>query len=315
MRVMRVVNSVSPPSLVEADGPEPQAGRGELLVRVHAAGVTPTELDWYPTSHRKSGEKRTGAVPGHEFSGVIAAVGDQVTDLAVGQEVYGMNDWFTDGATAEYCITQPHWVAPKPRNLTHTEAASVPIGALTAWQGLFDRGNLQAGERVLIHGGAGGVGVFAVQLARWRGAHVVATASARNLEFVASLGAGQTIDYRAERFEDIAREIDVVFNAVGGDTLQRSLSVLRPGGAHDHDRRRGGGIQRPSIESGILHCRAQSRTVGGGRKTVGRRPDPDRRGRRAAVLAGACGLRRQPQRTGKTGSGDRINANYVVKTR
>jgi NADPH:quinone reductase-like Zn-dependent oxidoreductase len=227
---MRVVNSVSPPSLVEADGPEPQAGRGELLVRIHAAGVTPTELDWYPTSHRKSGEERTGAVPGHEFSGVIAAVGDQVTDLAVGQEVYGMNDWFTDGATAEYCITQPHWVAPKPRNLTHTEAASVPIGALTAWQGLFDRGNLQAGERVLIHGGAGGVGVFAIQLAQWRGAHVVATASARNLEFVASLGAGQTIDYRAERFEDIAREIDVVFDAVGGDTLQRSLSVLRPGG-------------------------------------------------------------------------------------
>jgi NADPH:quinone reductase-like Zn-dependent oxidoreductase len=227
---MRVVSSVSPPSLVEAEGPEPQAGRGELLIRVHAAGVTPTELDWYPTSHRKSGEKRAGAIPGHEFSGVIAVVGDEVADLAVGEEVYGMNDWFMDGATAEYCTTQPQWLAPKPRNLTHAEAASVPIGALTAWQGLFDRARLQAGERVLIHGGAGAVGMFAVQLARWRGAHVVATASARNLEFVASLGAEQTIDYRAGRFENIAREIDVVFDAVGGDTLQRSLAVLRPGG-------------------------------------------------------------------------------------
>ena len=133
---------------------------------------------WYPTSHTKTGEKRTAAVPGHEFSGVIAALGADVEGFEVGREVYGMNDWFADGATAEYCLAQPAAVAPKPPRLTHIEAASVPIAALTAWQGLVERARLQPGESVLIHGGAGAVGLFAVQLARLRGAHVIATASA-----------------------------------------------------------------------------------------------------------------------------------------
>ena len=117
-----------------------------------------------------------------------------------------MNDWFADGATAEYCITQPTSVASKPRSLTHAEAASVPIGALTAWQGLFDRGRLQSGEHVLVHGGAGAVGIFAIQLARLRDAHVTATASTRNLAFVSELGAERVIDYRAVRFEETSRE-------------------------------------------------------------------------------------------------------------
>lgn len=141
-----------------------------------------------------------------------------------------MNDWFADGALAEYCVTQPDWISPKPRRLSHAEAASVPIGALTAWQGLFDRAKLQPGERVLVHGGAGAVGVFAIQLAHSRGAHVAATVSARNLEFVKGLGAGQVIDYRTEPFEREARDIDVVFDTVGGDTLRRSWGVLKQGG-------------------------------------------------------------------------------------
>ena len=132
-----------------------------------------------------------------------------------------MNDWYADGATAEFCITQASSIADKPKRLTHVEAASVPIGALTAWQGLFDRAKLRARERVLVHGGSGAVGLFAVQLARARGAHVIATASTHNLEFVRGLGADEVIDYRKERFEDRVGKVDVVFDTVGGETLER----------------------------------------------------------------------------------------------
>ncbi len=227
---MRLTDSDTAPLLVEEETPRPQPGPDEVLVRVVAAGVTPTELKWYPTTHRKDGGKRSRAVPGHEFSGVIAGLGKNVEGVSVDQEVYGMNDWFGDGATAEYCVTLPLSVAPKPLSLSHAEAASVPIGALTAWQGLFDRGKLQAGERVLVHGGAGAVGLFAIQLAHWRGAYVIATASSRNLEFVSQLGAAQVVDYQAVRFEDKVQDVDLVFDTVGGDTLKRSWGVLKPGG-------------------------------------------------------------------------------------
>jgi NADPH:quinone reductase-like Zn-dependent oxidoreductase len=230
MKAMRLADSGAIAVLVEENVPQPQPGRGELLIQVHAAGVTSKELLWYPTTHTKSGERRSRTVPGHEFSGVVAAVGTDTAGFDVGQEVYGMNDWFSDGATAEHCITQPNSIAQKPAGLTHIEAASVPIGALTAWQGLFDRAKLQAGERVLVHGGAGAVGIFAIQLARFQGAHVVSTASARNLSFVSGLGAEQVFDYQATRFEEKLSEIDVVFDTVGGKTLQRSWGVLKPGG-------------------------------------------------------------------------------------
>jgi NADPH:quinone reductase-like Zn-dependent oxidoreductase len=230
MKAMRLADSGATVVLVEENVPQPQPERGELLIQVHAAGVTSKELLWYPTTHKKSGERRSRAVPGHEFSGVVAAVGKDTASFDVGQEVYGMNDWFSDGATAEYCITQPSSIAQKPTGLTHVEAASVPIGALTAWQGLFDRARLQAGERVLVHGGAGTVGLFAIQLARFRGAHVVSTASARNLAFVSDLGAEQVFDYQTTRFDEELSEIDVVFDTVGGETLQRSWGVLKPGG-------------------------------------------------------------------------------------
>ena len=230
MITMRLSDAVDGPVLIEENIPQPQPGRGELLVRVYAAGVTPTELLWYPTTHAKNGERRSRAVPGHEFSGIIVAVGEETVGCDIGQEVYGMNDWFSNGAMAEYCLTQPTSIAQKPPRLTHVEAASVPIGALTAWQGLFDRARLQAGEHVLVHGGAGAVGLFALQLAQLRGAHVTATASARNLAFVSQLGAEQVIDYHAVRFEDNVPKMDVVFDTVGGETLQRSWGVLKPGG-------------------------------------------------------------------------------------
>ncbi|MBW8869868.1 MAG: NADP-dependent oxidoreductase, partial [Acidobacteriales bacterium] len=144
--------------------------------------------------------------------------------------VYGMNDWFADGATAEFCLTQPQWIAPKPSTISHELASTVPISALTAWQGLFDRCKLRSGERVLVHGGSGAVGLFAVQLARHHSAHVIATASAQKSEFVKQLGAEQVIDYRTSRFEDELEPVDVIFDTVGGDTLDRSWKVLKPGG-------------------------------------------------------------------------------------
>jgi NADPH:quinone reductase-like Zn-dependent oxidoreductase len=218
-------------NLVHQEVAKPKPGAGEVLVEVHAAGVTPGELGWYPTLHTKAGAPRQRAIPGHEFSGVISEIGAAVEGVRVGDEIYGMNDWFDDGATAEFCLTVPGSIAPKPRALSHAEAATIPIGALTAWQGLFDRAKLRPGERVLIQGGAGGVGIFAVQLARHRGAHVISTASAANFEFVRALGADEVWDYKTNYFDGgAAASFDVVFDAVGGITLERSWSLLKPNG-------------------------------------------------------------------------------------
>jgi NADPH:quinone reductase-like Zn-dependent oxidoreductase len=230
MNSVHLTDSDQPQVVMQSDAAPPQAGRGELLIRVFAAGFIATELSWYTTTHLKTGAARKGAVPGHEFSGVVAEIGEGVGSLVVGHEVYGMNDWYSDGAMAEYCVAPYFGVALKPESLTHVEAASVPISALTAWQGLFDHARLQAGERVLVHGGAGAVGGFAIQLARLHGARVIATASARDRELVANLGAEQVIDYRESRFEDFAKEMDVVFDTVGGETLKRSWGVLSAGG-------------------------------------------------------------------------------------
>ena len=230
MKAMQVNSAKQGPVLIPAELQKPEPGVGEILVHVHAAGVTPTELLWYPTTHTKSGTARTGAVPGHEFSGVITAIGKDVQDFEIGDEVFGMNDWFADGATAEFCITLPQDIARKPATLSHEAAASVRIGALTSWQGLIDRAKIRPGERVLVHGGAGAVGLYAVQLSHLHGAHVITTVSAQDIDFVKRLGADEAIDYKASRFEKEMRDVDVVFDAVGGDTLDRSWSVLKPGG-------------------------------------------------------------------------------------
>jgi NADPH:quinone reductase-like Zn-dependent oxidoreductase len=220
-----------PEAFVYEEAPRPHPEEGEVLVRVHAAAVTPTELAWVPTWTTLTGEpRRFPIILGHEFSGEVAAIGSGVTDVTAGDLVYGLNDWFRDGAQADYCVARASEVARKPRSVDHVRAAVTPISALTAWQGLIERGRLVAGQRVLIHGAAGGVGVFAVQLARWRGARVIGTASASNLAFVRGLGADEVIDYRAERFEDVVHDLDVVFDTVGGETLERSWGVLTPGG-------------------------------------------------------------------------------------
>jgi NADPH:quinone reductase-like Zn-dependent oxidoreductase len=230
MRAMKVVASGGGLTLIAADVQKPKPSDGEVLVEVHAAGVTMTELAWYPTTRQKNGEARTGAIPGHEFSGVIAELGEGVTGFAVGQEVYGFNDWFEDGSMAEFCVTVPSSIASKPTRLTHVEAASVPIGALTAWQGFFEQAKLKEGGRVLVHGGAGAVGIFAVQIAHLHGAHVIATASGKTLSLVKELGADEVIDYRTARFGDSVKDIDIVFDTVGGETRERSWKVLKASG-------------------------------------------------------------------------------------
>ncbi|MBV9887146.1 MAG: NADP-dependent oxidoreductase [Acidobacteria bacterium] len=231
MQAMRLVSGESGKvRFAAAEAPQPKPGAGEVVVRVHAAGVTATEVVWQPTTHTKEGGARTNAILSHEFSGVVAELGSAVRDFRVGEEIYGMNDWYAEGALAEYCVTQPTSIAPKPANLTHVEAASVPISALTAWQGLFDRGELRPEQRVLIHGASGGVGVSAVQLARERGAYIIATAAARNRDLVEQLGATEFIDYTTQQFDAITGDIDLVFDCVGGDTFNRSFRVIKPGG-------------------------------------------------------------------------------------
>jgi NADPH:quinone reductase-like Zn-dependent oxidoreductase len=230
MKAMQVNNTDRGLMLIPAELPTPEPASDEVLVHVHAAGVIPTEFFWYPTTHTKSGTPRAGAVPGHEFSGVVTAIGQDVRDFRIGDEVYGMNDWFAEGAAAEFCIALPQSIALKPATLSHEAAASVPIAALTAWQGLIERAKLEPGERLLIHGGAGAVGLYAVQLAHMFGARVITTVSGRDIDLVKRLGADDAIDYKASRFETDVKEVDVVFDAVGGDTLERSWGVLKPGG-------------------------------------------------------------------------------------
>jgi NADPH:quinone reductase-like Zn-dependent oxidoreductase len=230
MKAMQVVESAEGLTLGAGDAEKPKPGEGQVLAEVHAAGVTTTELTWYPTTRQKNGEARAHAIPGHEFSGVVAEVGEGVTGFTVGQEIYGFNDWFEQGALAEFCVTVPASIASKPTRLTHVEAASVPIGALTAWQGFFEQAKLKEGDRVLVHGGAGAVGIFAVQIAKLHGAHVIATASGNTLSLVKELGADEVIDYRGARFEDSLRDIDIVFDTVGGETRERSWKVLTANG-------------------------------------------------------------------------------------
>ncbi|VTR97925.1 alcohol dehydrogenase : Alcohol dehydrogenase zinc-binding domain protein OS=Pedosphaera parvula (strain Ellin514) GN=Cflav_PD2554 PE=4 SV=1: ADH_N: ADH_zinc_N_2 [Gemmata massiliana] len=231
MRAACLFRRSGPEGLVCPDVPRPEPKPGEVLVRVHAAGVTPTELMWVPTWTTREGTPRPfPVIPGHEFSGEVTALGTGVSGLSVGELVYGMNDWFSDGTQAEFCVAPAEWIAPKPQTIGHDAAAVTPISALTAWQGLIERCGISSGQRVLIHGGTGAVGAFAVQLARWRGAHVIATASAHNLEYARSLGADEVIDYRATRFEDVLRDVDAVFDTVGGETLACSWGVLKPGG-------------------------------------------------------------------------------------
>jgi NADPH:quinone reductase-like Zn-dependent oxidoreductase len=232
---MRVVHAYAPgdPSrLVFEDAPPPTLRDGDVLVRVHASGISPAELDWRLTWQNPDGSPRQPPIVlGHELSGVVESIGPGVTEgPAVGDAVFGLVDFHRDGAHAERVAVRATDLVAKPAALRHEAAAAVPLSALTAWQALFEQGDLRSGQRVLIHGGAGGVGSYAVQLARWHGAEVVATSSARDAALVRELGADVVVDYRTERFEDAVSEADLVFDTVGGETWERSWAVTRRGG-------------------------------------------------------------------------------------
>jgi len=230
MKEIRLHGRGGPDRLVYEDVPQPHPRRGEVLVRVKATSVIATELTWPETYQTKAGSERSLPIPGHDLAGVVVEVGPGVIDLAVGAEVYALTAFDRDGAEAEYTIALPSELAPKPRSLDYVQAAAVPLSALTAWQALFDYAGLAAGQSVLIHGAAGGVGVFAAQLARLAGALVIGTASARNSDFLRDLGANKTIDYTTTRFEDVVHDVDIVLDTVGGETLERSWMVLKKGG-------------------------------------------------------------------------------------
>lgn len=222
---MRAIRLHAPGGIAElvderVDTPRPR--EGEALVRVHAAAITRDELDW-PVD-------RLPAIPSYELAGVVAALGPDAQGIVEGDEVYALADFERDGAAAEFAVVQAELLAPRPRALGYVECAAIPLPALTAWQGLFAHGSLAAGERVLVHGAAGGVGSFAVQLARHRGAHVIGTASTRGLEVARELGADEVVDNLTARFEEVVDPVDLVFDTAGGDLLQRSPAVLREGG-------------------------------------------------------------------------------------
>jgi NADPH:quinone reductase-like Zn-dependent oxidoreductase len=215
--------------LTLTDLPDPHAAENDVVVRVHAAGFTRTELDWPGTWTDRAGRDRTPSVPGHELSGVVTGLGYGTTGLSVGQRVFGLADWARNGSLAEYVAVEARNLAPLPADIDHTTAAALPISGLTAWQGLFDHGRLAIGQTVLVHGAAGAVGSLAVQLAREAGARVIGTGRAEDRTTVLGLGADAFVDLRADRLEDVG-EVDVVFDAVGGDVLDRSAALVRAGG-------------------------------------------------------------------------------------
>jgi NADPH:quinone reductase-like Zn-dependent oxidoreductase len=230
MQAVRFHSYGGPAVLVLEEAPRPQAGAGEVLIRVHAAGINP--IDWkVRAGHVKEWlQHRLPLIPGWDVSGVVEAVGPDVSAFKNGDAVYGMLDFMRNGAYAKYVAAQPRDLARKPRSLNHVQAAAVPLAALTAWQALFELGGLAPWHTILIHAAAGGVGHFAVQFAKWQGAQVIGTASASNASFLRELGADEVIDYHTTRFEEVVSEVDVVLDPIGGDTQARSWEVLKEGG-------------------------------------------------------------------------------------
>ena len=215
--------------LVFEEAPDPKPLFNDVLVKVAACGITHNELDW-PIWTCRAGHQRTMVIPGHEVSGVVAALGFGTAGLAVGDEVFGLTDQLRDGSAAEYVAVEARNVAPKPQTVDHVHAAAVPRAGLTAWQALFDHGKLAKGQTVVIHGAGGAVGSAAVQLARWADAEVIGTGRSHSRAMVMELGADRFVALDADRLEDLAGQADLVFDTIGGEVLARSPALLRPAG-------------------------------------------------------------------------------------
>ena len=223
-----VIDRIGGPEVYRiAQMPIPEPGDGEVQVRVEGAGMNP--VDWkireglFPSAKTAS----FPMVTLREFSGVVSKVGPGVKEFSIGDAIYGITDV---GAAAEYTVAKADAVAPRPKSLHPWDAAIVPLAGMTAWQALFDHGNVKAGQRVLIHAAAGGVGTYAVQLAKWAGAYVIGTCGAQHADAVWRLGADQVVDYQRHRFEDIIAPVDMVLHAIAQDQVSASLQVLKAGG-------------------------------------------------------------------------------------
>jgi len=207
----------------------PQPAINDVIVQIHASGFVPTEMEWPSTWTDRLNRDRTPSIPGHELAGVVTALGYGTTGLSVGQRVFGLTDWTRDGTLAEYIAVEARNLAPLPGDVDFTVGASLPISGLTAWQGLFEHGRLQAGQSVLVHGAAGAVGSVVTQLAREAGAYVIGTGRAADRQKVLEFGAQEFVDLENDSLEDVG-SVDLVFDVIGGEIGKRSAGVIRPGG-------------------------------------------------------------------------------------
>ncbi|HEY7265516.1 MAG TPA: NADP-dependent oxidoreductase [Trebonia sp.] len=214
-------------TLAERPGPEPAIN--DVVVEVHASGFVSTELRWPSTWTDRAGRDRAPSIPGHELAGVVTALGYGTTGLSVGQRVFGLTDWHRDGTLAEYVAVEARNLAPLPGDVDFTAAASLPISGLTAWQGLFGHGRLQAGQAVLVHGAAGSVGSMVTQLAREFGGYVIGTGRAADRQAALGFGAQDFVDLDNDALDDVGG-VDLVFDVIGGDIQQRSAGLVRAGG-------------------------------------------------------------------------------------
>jgi len=228
MKAVRIHSYGGPEVMVYEDAPMPALHNDDVLIKVFAAGVNP--VDWKIRQGYMQDKMTLPLILGWDVAGVIKEKGPGVSGLEIGDSIYTRPSIFRNGAYAEYIAVKASEVALKPESLDYNQAAAVPLAGLTAWQALFDLAHLQTGQKILIHAAAGGVGHFAVQFAKWAGAHVVGTASARNHDFLRSIGVHETIDYTATLFEDVVHDADVVFDTMGGEVWERSWKVLKKGG-------------------------------------------------------------------------------------
>ena len=214
-------------TLVERPAPAPAIN--DVIVEIHASGFVPTEVGWSSTWTDRAGRDRTPSILGHELAGVVTSLGYGTTGLSVGQRVFGLADWHRDGTLAEYVAIEARNLAPLPGNVAFTLGASLPISGLTAWQGLFQHGHLQAGQSVLAHGAAGAVGTMVTQLAREAGAYVIGTGRAADRQKALDFGAHEFVDLDNDNLEDVGG-VDLVFDVIGGEIQKRSAGVIRAGG-------------------------------------------------------------------------------------
>ncbi len=247
MSVVQIYGYGGTDALVYGTAPRPTAGEGEVLIRIHATTVNPFDCavragymaNWYNFAFP--------LIPGVDVSGVVEEIGAGVANVAVGDAVYTRTDPGRLGAYAEYITLPANQIAASPKSVGHVHAAALPHVTLTAWAALIATANLTAGQSILIHGAAGGVGHIAVQLAKWRGAHVIGTASTANQDFLRQIGVDEAIDYTTTHFEDVVHDVDVVLDTVGGETQERSWQTLKPGGLLLST------IQPPSAETAAAH--------------------------------------------------------------